>query len=169
LTATTGRAWTFGDHINTESILASGKERDMEWAKDHVLEYYDPEFPKKVRPGDFIVAGRNFGASSGRQAGRVVKAKGVKAIICDSAGRVFYRNTWNMALPVLQCAGISLKVQKGDELEVDIEKGSIKILRTEEVLQAGETPAILLEISQAGGMLEWIKSRRHLYKTLEQS
>jgi 3-isopropylmalate/(R)-2-methylmalate dehydratase small subunit len=74
-----------------------------------------------------------------------------------------------MALPVLQCTGVSSKVEKGDELEVDIEKGSIKILRTGEVLQAGETPAILLEISGAGGMLEWIKSRRHLYKTLEQS
>jgi len=169
VTATKGRAWTFGDHINTESILATGRERDMEWAQAHVLEFYDPEFPKKVQPGDFIVAGRNFGASSGRQAGRVVKAKGVAAIICDSAGRVFYRNTWNMALPVLQCKGITSKVEKGDELEVDIEKGTVKILKTGEVLAAGDTPEILLEIYYKGGMLEWIKSRRHLYKTLEQA
>ncbi|MFB3885856.1 MAG: 3-isopropylmalate dehydratase [Thermodesulfobacteriota bacterium] len=163
-----GRAWTFGDHINTESILASGKEENWEYAKDHVLEYYDPEFPAKVEPGDFIVAGRNFGASSGRPAGEILKAKGVRAILCDSAGRVFYRNTWNMALPVLQCPGIRSKVKKGDELEVDIEAGTIKILRTGEILQAVETPWILLDIYHKGGMLGWIKSRRQEYKTLEQ-
>ena len=167
MTATRGRAWIFGDHINTESILASGRERDLEWAKEHVLEYYDPEFPKMMQPGDFIVAGRNFGASSGRQAGRVLKVKGVGAVICDSAGRVFYRNTWNMALPVLQCPGIRSKVEKGDELEVDIEKETIKILRTGEVFKTVETPMILKEIYQKGGMLDWIKSRRHIYATLE--
>lgn len=163
-----GRAWTFGDHINTESILASGKEENLKWAENHVLEFYDPEFPKKVQPGDFIVAGRNFGASSGRPAGEVLKAKGVRAILCDSAARVFYRNTWNMALPVLQCPGIRSKVEKGDELEVDIEAGTIKILKTGEVLQAEETPWILLDVYRQGGMLGWIKSRRREYKTLEQ-
>lgn len=163
-----GHAWTFGDHINTESILASGKEENWEYAKDHVLEFYDPEFPKKVQPGDFIVAGRNFGASSGRPAGEILKAKGVRAILCDSAGRVFYRNTWNMAIPVLQCRGIRSKVAKGDELEVDIEAGTIKILKTGETLQAEETPWILLDIYHQGGMLGWIKSRRREYETLEQ-
>lgn len=168
MTTFCGRAWTFGDHINTESILASGKEENLKWAEDHVLEFYDPEFPKKVQLGDFIVAGRNFGASSGRPAGEILKTKGVRAIICESAGRVFYRNTWNMALPVLQCPGIRSKVEKGDELEVDIEAGTIKILKTGEVLQAEETPWILLDIYRQGGMLGWIKSRRHEYKTLEQ-
>lgn len=168
MTAYRGRAWTFGDHINTESILASGKEKDPKWAADHVLEFYDPEFPKKAQPGDFIVAGRNFGASSGRPAGEILKAKGIRAILCESAGRVFYRNTWNMAMPVLQCRGIRSKVEKGDELEVDIEAGTIKILKTGEVLKAEETPWILLDIYRQGGMLGWIQSRRREYKTLEQ-
>ena len=165
-----GRAWTFGDHINSESILASGKEAEhgREWVKDHVLEFYDPEFPKKVQEGDFIVTGRNFGASSGRPAGEILKAKGVRAVICESAGRVFYRNTWNMALPIFQCPGIRAKVDKGDELEVDVETGTVKILKTGEVLQSEETPPILLDIYHKGGMLEWIKSRRQEYKTLEQ-
>ncbi|MFC1869335.1 3-isopropylmalate dehydratase [Thermodesulfobacteriota bacterium] len=167
MTATCGKAWMFGHHINAESILASGKEGDLEWSKEHVLEHYDPEFPKKVEPGDFIVTGRNFGASSGRPAGEILKAKGVRAIICESAGRVFYRNTWNMALPILQCPDIRSKVEKGDELEVDVEVGTIKILKTGEVLQAEETPTILLDIYHKGGMVEWIKSRRHEYKTLE--
>ena len=169
MAATRGTAWTFGDHINTESILGSGKEENWDAALGGVLAYYDPEFPVKVKPGDFIVAGRNFGASSGRPAGEILKAKGVKAVLCDSAGMVFYRNTWNMALPVLQCPGITAKVAKGDELEVDVESGTILILRTGETLQAEETPWILLEIYQKGGMLGWIRSRRQEYATLEQS
>ena len=169
MTTYRGRAWTFGDHINTESILASGRAIDnWDWAKDQVLAYHDPEFPKKVAPGDFIISGRNFGTSSGRPAGEVLKAKGVRAIICESAGRVFYRNTWNMGLAVLQCPGIRSKVEKGDELEVDIEAGTVKILRTEEVVQAEETPRILLDIYSQGGMVGWIKSRRREYATLEQ-
>ena len=169
MTTYRGRAWTFGDHINTESILASGRAIDhWDWAKDVVLADHDPEFPKKVQPGDFIVAGRNFGTSSGRPAGEVLKAKGVRAIICESAGRVFYRNTWNMGLAVLQCPEIVSKVEKGDELEVDIEAGTIRILKTGEILQAGETPWILLDIYRQGGMVGWIKSRRHEYNTLEQ-
>ena len=169
MAATRGNAWTFGDHINTESILGSGKEENWESAMNTVLAYYDPEFPLKVRTGDFIVAGRNFGASSGRPAGEILKAKGVKAIICDSASMVFYRNTWNIGLPVLQCPGILTKVAKGDEIEVDVETGAIKALKTGEVLQAEETPWILLEIFRQGGMLGWIKSRRKEYRTLEQS
>ena len=168
MAASRGKAWTFGDHINTESIMASGKEHKREWAREHVLEYYDPEFPKKVQPGDFIVTGRNFGASSGRPAGEVLVDKGVKAVICESAGRVFYRNTWNMGMPILQCPGIRSKVEKGDELEVDVDKGTIKIMKTGEVLQAEETPWILLDIYHQGGMVGWIKSRRKEYKTLEQ-
>lgn len=166
-TATVGRAWTFGDNINSETILMSGKEEDWESAKQHVLEYHDPEFAKGCRPGDFIVAGRNFGASSGRPAGEILKGVGIKAVLCESAGRVFYRNTWNMALPVLQCPGIRSKVNKGDEIEVDVEAATVKLLRTGEVLQAEPTPWILLDIYHAGGMLEWIQSRRSEYKTLE--
>ena len=169
MAATRGKAWTFGDHINTESILGSGKEENWESAMDGVLAYYDPEFPKQVQKGDFIVAGRNFGASSGRPAGEILKAKGVKAIICNSASMVFYRNTWNIGLPVLQCPGILAKVAKGDEIEVDVESGAIKIIKTGESVQADETPWILLEIYRQGGMLGWVKSRRKEYETLEQS
>jgi 3-isopropylmalate/(R)-2-methylmalate dehydratase small subunit len=168
MAATRGSAWTFGDNINTESILGSGKEENWDAALSSVLAYYDAEFPVKVKTGDFIVAGRNFGASSGRPAGEILKAKGVKAVICDSASMVFYRNTWNMALPVLQCPGILTKVAKGDELEVDVETGAIKLLKTGEMLQAEETPWILLDIFRQGGMLGWVKSRRSEYKTLEQ-
>jgi 3-isopropylmalate/(R)-2-methylmalate dehydratase small subunit len=165
---TTGRAWTFGDHINSETILLSGKEENWEDAKKHVLEFHDPNFAKNVQDGDFIVAGKNFGASSGRPAGEILKAVGIKAILCESAGRVFYRNTWNMALPILQIPGIRAKVEKGDKIEVDVETGTVKLLKTGEVFQAEPTPWILMDIYHKGGMIEWIKSRRSEYKSLEQ-
>jgi 3-isopropylmalate/(R)-2-methylmalate dehydratase small subunit len=167
--ATRGKAWTFGDHINTEAILGSGKEENWEAALNGVLAYYDPEFPLQVKTGDFIVAGRNFGTSSGRPAGEILKAKGVKAVLCESASMIFYRNTWNMALPVLQCPGILKKVARGDELEVDVETGAITVVKTGTVLQAEETPWILLEIYRQGGMLGWVKGRRKEYTTLEQT
>ena len=80
---------------------------------------------------------------------------------------VFYRNTWNIGLPVIQCPGILEKVAKGDELEVDVEAGTIKVLKTGKLLKAEETPWILLDIYRQGGMLGWVKSRRKEYKTLE--
>ncbi len=143
MAATRGNAWTFGDHINSESILPGGKGENFASAQDGVLAYYDPEFSVKVKPGDFIVAGRNFGASSGRPAGEVLKVKGVKAIVCNSAGMVFYRNTWNIGLPVLQCPGIREKVAKGDEIEVDVEAGTVKIMKTGELVQAKKTPPVV--------------------------
>lgn len=166
MAVTRGNAWTFGDNINTESILGSGKEENWDSALNSVLAYYDPEFPLKVQKGDFIVAGRNFGASSGRPAGEILKAKGVKAVICESAGMVFYRNTWNIGVPVLQCPGILTKVARGDQIAVDVETGVIEITKNGETLQAEETPWILLDIFRQGGMLGWIKSRRQEYKTL---
>lgn len=169
MAATHGIAWTFGDHINTEAILGSGKEENWGSAMDGVLAYYDPEFARKVKTGDFIVAGRNFGTSSGRPAGEILRQKGVKAVICESSSMIFYRNTWNIGLPVLQCPGILGKVKKGDEIEVDIEAGTIKNMKTGEVMQAEETPWILLEIYRQGGMLGWIKGRRTEYKTLAQA
>ena len=162
-----GKAWTFGDNINSETILLSGKEEDWEDAKKHVLEYHDPDFAKNVQEGDFIVAGKNFGASSGRPAGEILKGVGIKAILCESAGRVFYRNTWNMALPILQCAELRGKVNKGDSLEVNVEQGLIT-LPSGEVLQCEPTPWMLMDVYHAGGMLEYITSRRSEYKTLEQ-
>ena len=164
-----GKVWTFGDNINSESILASGMEGQMDLALAHVLEFYDPEFPKLAKPGDFIVGGRNFGASSGRPAGEVIREKGIKAIICESAGRVFFRNTWNMALPVLVCPGVRSKFEKGDEIEVDIDAGLVRVVKTGEVLKCEEIPWILKDIYKAGGMVGWIRSRRKEYKTLDQS
>jgi 3-isopropylmalate/(R)-2-methylmalate dehydratase small subunit len=163
----TGQAWVFGDNINTESIMPTGTDLDPSLAVGHVLEFYNPDFPKKVQPGDFIVAGHNFGMSSSRPAGEVLKMVGVGAVICESSGRIFYRNTWNMGVPVLQCPGITGKVETGDKLEVDIVEAEIKIPAKGEVIKAEPTIPILLERWEAGGMVPWIKQNADRFPTIK--
>ncbi len=161
-----GFVWLLGDNVNAESMLMSGEEERREKVLQHVLEFYEPDFAKKVQPGDVIITGKNFGASSGRPAGEILKQVGVGAVVCESAGMLFYRNTWNIGLPVLQCRNIRNKFKKGDRIKVDILKGIIENLETGELFQADPTPPILLEIFQSGGLINWIKNRRHLYQTL---
>lgn len=168
-----GKAWTFGDHINTESVLdseflytQSGKEEDRIQAKKHVLERVDPEFAIGVKEGDFVVAGRNFGTGSGRPAGEVLKAVGISAIICESASYVFYRSTWAVGLPVLICPGIQKRVSKGDIIEVDIWKGIIENKTTGESFMADPTPPTLLEIYKCGNLMDWIISRKDQYPNI---
>lgn len=167
-TVFTGKAWTFGDNVNTESIMPTGTDLDPALAVGKVLSFYDSEFPKKVQPGDIIVAGRNFGNSSSRPAGQVLKYVGIAAVICESSARIFFRNTWNIGVPVLECPGITAKVKKGDQIEVDIKTGRIKNLETNEVIQAEPAIGLLIERWEAGGMLEWIKARKNQYSTIEQ-
>jgi len=161
-----GKAWTFGDNINTESIMASTSDHGAHLPIDECLVYYDPEFPKQMQPGDFIVAGRNFGNSSSRPAALVLRAMKLRAIICEQSAVIFYRNTWNIGVPVLECTGISKMVNKGDQLEVDIEAGIIKNLTTGKNAQAEPPIELLLERWKAGGMMEWIKRHPDLYPTV---
>lgn len=162
-----GFVWTLGDNVNSESILMSGEEERRDRVVQHVLEFYDPEFAKKVQQGDVIVAGKNFGASSGRPAGEILRKVGVGALICESVGNVFYRNTWNIGLPVLKCPGIRSQFNKGDKIEVDIFKGIIKNLTSGKTFEAEPTEPILLEIYQEGGLINWIIKRKNLYATID--
>lgn len=162
-----GKAWTFGDNVNSESIMATGTDFDPQKAAKTSLYHYDKEFPTNVKPGDIIVAGKNFGCSSSRPAGRALKYLGVAAILCESSGAIFYRNTWNIGVPILECPNISKMFSKGDEVEVDIATGLIKNLTTGATAQAEEPISVLLERWAAGGMIDWVKSRRDQYDTLK--
>lgn len=162
-----GKAWTFGDNINTESIMASTADHGAHLPIESCLKFYDPEFAEKMSPGDFIVAGLNFGNSSSRPAALVLKAMGVRAVICESSARIFYRNTWNIGVPVLECPGITAMAKKGDELDVDIESGIIKNLSNGKEAQALPPIPLLLERWKSGGMIEWIKKNPELYLTVK--
>lgn len=164
-----GKAWKFGDFVNSESIAPSAYQslEKKERAK-HCLEHLDPEFPKNVQKNDIIVAGRSFAGSSGRpHAPIVLKDTGVGAVLVESSGRVFYRNAINAALPVFEISDITKKIDKGDDVEVNVTTGEVKDLTKGTTLHGQPPGGILLEIMQKGGLLNWIKARRHLYKTLE--
>ena len=155
----TGRAFKFGDNISTDHItpgrLAHLRSNLPELAK-HVMEDADPAFASRVKSGDFIVAGSNFGLGSSREhAPLVIKMAGVSAILAKSVARIFFRNAINLGLPVLICdAG---KINDGDELEVDLAAGTIKDITNHNRLAFGKIPEIMLRILDEGGLIPYIQ------------
>jgi 3-isopropylmalate/(R)-2-methylmalate dehydratase small subunit len=154
-----GKAHKFGDNISTDHIIpgryASLRSNLPELAK-HVLEDADVNFAKKVKPGDFIVGGSNFGLGSSREhAPLVIKLAGVKAILARSVARIFFRNAINLGLPVLICD--TDKIKDGDELEIDLTAGTVKDKTNGAVLTTGKIPDVMLKILNEGGLIDYIK------------
>ncbi len=150
-----GRCWKFGDNIPTDRIVQSDRVfGPMEEIVKHVLETCNPDFPFKVRPGDIIVAGKHFGQSSGRAiAAKAVKATGVGCVIAESFARTFYRNGFEIGMPILECPGITAHITDGDLLSVDVATGAILNETTGEHFQANPTPSFLQEMLKAGGII----------------
>ena len=155
----TGRAFKFGDNISTDHILpgrfAHLRSNLHELAK-HVMEDADPTFACRVRAGDFIVAGNNFGLGSSREhAPLVIKMAGVSAILAQSVARIFFRNAINQGLPVLICN--TDKINDGDELEVDLVSDTVKDTTNGNQLTFGKIPEVMLHILGEGGLIPYIK------------
>ncbi len=153
-----GRAFKFGDNISTDHIvpgrLAHLRSNLPELAK-HVLEDADPGFATKVKPGDFVVGGSNFGLGSSREhAPLVIKMAGVSAVLAKSVARIFFRNAINRGLPVLICD--TDKINDGDELEVDMSAGKIKNLTRCQEIDFKPIPEFMLKILDGGGLLPYI-------------
>jgi 3-isopropylmalate/(R)-2-methylmalate dehydratase small subunit len=149
-----GRAHKFGNDVNTDYII-SGKYKfktlDMKELAKHVMEDLDPEFSRKVRPGDFIVAGTNFGCGSSReQAPLAIINADVGAVLARSFARIFYRNAINTGLPVVECD--TDKIEAGDELDIDLEAGVIKNLTRDLELPIKPLPKVMLQILADGGL-----------------
>lgn len=156
-----GRAFKFGDNISTDHItpgrLAHLRSNLPELAK-HVLEDADPTFASRVKKGDFVVAGNNFGLGSSREhAPLVIKMAGVSAILAKSVARIFFRNAINLGLPVLICD--TEVINDGDELEVDLAKGTIKDVTNGQQLTFGKLPEAMLKILGEGGLLPYIQKQ----------
>jgi len=154
-----GRAFKFGDSISTDHIIpgryAHLRSNLPELAK-HVLEDTDSTFVSRVKPGDFIVAGNNFGLGSSREhAPLVIKMSGVSAILAKSVARIFFRNAINLGLPVLVCD--TDKINGGDELEVDLKAGKVKDLTNGAELASGRIPEVMLRILEEGGLITYIQ------------
>lgn len=154
-----GRAFKFGDNISTDHItpgrLAHLRSNLPELAK-HVLEDADPAFASRVKKGDFVVAGSNFGLGSSREhAPLVIKMTGVSAILAKSVARIFFRNAINLGLPVLICD--TDVINDGDMLEVDLAKGTVKDITNGKQLTFGKLPEAMLKILGEGGLLPYIQ------------
>jgi len=159
MTVLRGRVWKFGDNISTDHIIPGRyyhlRSNLPELAK-HVMEDADPDFPKKVKPGDFIVAGKNFGMGSSREhAAIVIKMANVSAVIAKSFARIFFRNAINNGLPVI--IADTDKIDEGDELEVDLEKGVIRDLTKNIEIKIMPLPRVMLDILKQGGIVEYLK------------
>lgn len=154
-----GRAWTFGEDISTDHIIAGRYlgTTDPTVFAEHCLETVDPKFAKEAKPGDLIVAGPNFGCGSSReQAPLAIKHLGIAAILAPTFARIFFRNAINLALPVLECPGIHEKVEPGDTIEVNMERGEVRVA-SGEVVAFKALPPNVLEILEAGGLVPKLK------------
>ncbi len=154
-----GRAFKFSDNISTDHItpgrLAHLRSNLPELAK-HVLEDADPTFASRVKTGDFIVGGSNFGLGSSREhAPLVIKMAGVSAILAKSVARIFFRNAINLGLPVLICD--TALIDDGDELKVDLAAGTVKDITNGNQLAFGKIPEVMLHILDEGGLIPYIK------------
>lgn len=154
-----GKAWKFGDDVSTD-LIAPGRlfhlRSNLPELAKHVLEDADPTFAQKVQKGDFVVGGNNFGLGSSREhAPAIIKLAGVSAVLAKSFARIFYRNAINVGLPALICD--TDKIDQSDELEVDLEKGTV-VDRTKNItLNFSPLPRVMIRILNDGGLVEHIK------------
>jgi len=156
-----GRVWKYGDNVNTDQIFP-GKYTytitDPVEMAAHAMEDIDPEFAKGVRKGDIVVAGRNFGCGSSReQAVTALKYAGIAAVVAESFARIYYRNLINSGLPAIICPGVSKEVEKGDEIIIDFNEGTIKF--KDRVFVFPPLLPKMQEILQAGGLIPYIKAQ----------
>ena len=153
-----GRAWKFGDSIETDAINPYYLYPTMEELKLHTMEAYRPEFAKEVRPGDILVAGRNFGCGSSRP-GLVLREVGIVAIIAESVSRLFLRNSVARAIPIFMAPGITHIVQDGEELVVDYPAGRVTNAATGAAVEMRKFPPLIEQIYRVGGLPEFARER----------
>lgn len=155
-----GRVWKFGDNIDTD-LNIPGKYLELvdhrEMAK-HAMEGIDPDFPEKVRQGDIIVGGRNFGCGSSREhAPLALKYAGISAVVVESFARIFYRNAINIGLPAVECPGITGIVEEGDVITLDLEKGLVENVDKGSSLEFNPLPGFMMRVLDEGGLVPYLK------------
>jgi 3-isopropylmalate/(R)-2-methylmalate dehydratase small subunit len=153
-----GRVWKFGDSIETDAINPYYRYPTMEELKQHTMEAYRPEFPQQVKPGDIMVAGRNFGCGSSRP-GLVLREVGVAAIIAESVSRLFLRNNISRAIPIFVAPGITGIVQDGETLEVDYSGGVVRNAAGGKSVALRKYPPGIEQIFECGGLPEYARER----------
>lgn len=157
-----GRVHKFADNVDTDAIIAvkwAGLTDPKELGK-HCMETIDPGFAGRVKPGDILVAGRNFGCGSSREiAPWSIKGAGIACVVAESFARIFFRNGINISLPLVQCPEAAQAAQEGDILEIDLASGKIRNQTQGTFFQASPYPEFIQELIRAGGLVEYTRKR----------
>ena len=156
----TGKVWNFGANIDTDVIIAARylNSSDPEHLAKYVMEDADPDFPKKLQRGDIIVAGENFGCGSSREHAPIaLKAAGVAAVVAPSFARIFYRNAFNMGLPIFELPE-SLEIKEGEVISINLDNGEITNKTTNKTYTFTPIPDFMQELIAAGGLINFAKT-----------
>ncbi len=152
----TGKAWKFGADVDTDAIIPARRLNTSDPAElaKYCMEDADPDFVRKMKAGDLIVAGKNFGCGSSREHAPIaIKAAGVSCVIAPSFARIFYRNAFNMGLPIFECAEAAADIREGDEVTVDAGTGVIRNATTGAEYRAAPIPPFMQELIADGGLM----------------
>ena len=161
--ALNGRAWKYGDDVDTDVIIPARYLNTSDPAElaRHCLEDLDREFAAKVRPGDILVAGKNFGCGSSREHAPIaIRASGVAAVVARSFARIFYRNAFNMGLPIFEAPQAIDGIDAGDLLEIDMQGGTLRNRTKGTEYPIAPVPAFMQELVASGGLLNYTVARR---------
>ncbi len=154
-----GRVWVYPDNVDTDVIIPARylNTSDPEELAKHCMEDIDESFAKEVKKGDIIVAGHNFGSGSSREHAPIaIKASGVACVIAKSFSRIFYRNAFNIGLPILESDVVD-ELEKFDEIEVDTEEGRIRVLKNGKVFKSSVIPDFMQNLIESGGLFNYAK------------
>ncbi len=157
-----GHVFKYQDNVDTDVIIPARylNIADEKELAAHCMEDIDKDFVKQVKNGDILVAGKNFGCGSSREhAPLVIKVSGISCIIAETFARIFYRNAINIGLPILECPEAAAEIRQGDEVEVDLESGSIRNLTQGKTYRAASFPAFMQEIMKADGLINYVKGQ----------
>jgi len=158
-----GKVWKFGANTDTDAIIPARYLNISEPGElaEHCMEDENPEFAKEVKEGDIIVAETNFGCGSSREHAPIaIKAKGISCVIAKSFARIFYRNAFNIGLPILECPEAVDGILAGHKVEVDLKKGEIRNVTTSRSFRANPIPVFMQAIIDDGGLMGHIAKRR---------
>ena len=158
-----GTVFKYGDNVDTDVIIPARylNTSDEKELASHCMEDIDKEFVGKAKPGDIIVAHKNFGCGSSREHAPIaIKAAGISCVIAESFARIFYRNAINIGLPILECAEAAKGIKNGDTVEVDFTTGSIRDVTTGKEYKAQPFPAFIQDIIESGGLIEAVKNKK---------
>ena len=155
-----GRVFRYGDNVDTDVIIPARylNSSDKDDLRKHCMEDIDPEFVKNVQQGDTIVAGKNFGCGSSREHAPIaIKASGVSCVIASTFARIFFRNSINIGLPILECPEAADEIKAGDVLSVDFSTGEITDRTTGKTYKAEPFPPFMQRLIESGGLIGYIK------------